>query len=106
MNRQISNLMQYFADRSENKSAMLKEAILLVGEWAIILGKLLFLVFWIYAILNFMYELSVYQAAFNSMIPYISAEQKVLENINLGLMDLKLILAAIGLIFYIKFIKI
>ena len=63
----------------------------------------LFFVFLVYAFFNFVWEIWVQQTFLNSIWFMMSWERRVQENINLGLMDLKVMLTALCLIFYAKF---
>jgi len=55
-----------------------------------------------YALANFLWELWVYQALMNSIWISLSLEQRALENINFGFMDLKVILTAGILLLWIR----
>lgn len=62
-----------------------------------------FFLFLVYAFFNFLWEILVQQAYLNTIWVALSFQQRVLENLNLGLMDLKLMLTTLCLIFYSKY---
>lgn len=55
-----------------------------------------------YALANFLWELWIYQALMNSIWISLSFQQRALENINFGFMDLKVILTAGILLLWIR----
>ena len=59
--------------------------------------------FLIYTFFKFLCELWFQQALLDGIWVSLSFQQKALENVNLGLMDLKLMITALCLIFFAKF---
>ena len=55
-----------------------------------------------YALANFLWELYVYQGLMNSIWISLSFQQRALENINFGFMDLKVIFTAGFLLLWIR----
>ncbi len=68
-----------------------------------LLARGLFVFFLAYAFLRFSYEILIQEIALVAIWDSLSLQQMALENINLGLMDLKLMLTALCIIFFAKF---
>ena len=71
------------------------------GIKLVLKGLMFFFLIW--AFLKFLLELWFQQELLDAIWISLSFQQKALENINLGLMDLKLMITALCLIFFAKF---
>ncbi len=65
--------------------------------------KVLSFAFLIYAFARFLQEIIFQELALIAIWATLSPQQRALENINLGLMDLKLMFSVLCLIFFAKF---